>query len=259
MIQAALESPARSVSRASVEKVVLAFDQEAEHLALADEDAEAAQQRHQSRHCHLPLMVLGEHEAAQLRPEVTIDTVRQRRRHRAAIRHLPALAAEIHDMPTDHQILHHEARVAFEAGPPRRRRHFDGPLRVDRKLRPRAASRAFPIAGASRRLRLGPPLHAARFDVRPTRPTLQPCNLIAQRRHHSLQLNDLLPLLDNQAFQLGMRQAVKIVRRRHPQRESDSRSPVNRKIIPLPRLLPLLQDLGIRGKFPGGGVKQPKV
>jgi len=29
---------------------------------------------------------LGEHEAAQLRPEVTIDAVRQRRHHRAAIR-----------------------------------------------------------------------------------------------------------------------------------------------------------------------------
>jgi hypothetical protein len=71
------------------EKVVLAFDQQTEHLALADQDAEAAQ-RHQSGHCHLPLMVLGEREAAQLRPEVTIDAVRQRRRHRAAIRHLPA-------------------------------------------------------------------------------------------------------------------------------------------------------------------------
>ena len=123
------------------EKVVLAFDQEAEHLALADQDAEAAQQRHQSGHCHLPLMILSEHEAAQLRPEVTIDAVRQRSRHRAAIRHLPALATEIHDMPTDHQILHHKARVAFEARA-RRRGQLDVADLIDRQLRARAAAAA---------------------------------------------------------------------------------------------------------------------
>ena len=63
----------------------------------------------------LPLMILGEHEAAQFRPEVTIDTGRQRSRHHVAIRRLPAFAAEIHHMRTDHQILHHEAGVTFEA------------------------------------------------------------------------------------------------------------------------------------------------
>jgi hypothetical protein len=84
-------------------------------LALGDKDAEAAQQRHQSRHRGLRLMILSEHEAAQFWPEVTIDTGRQRRRHYGAIRRLPAFAAEIYDMCTDHQILHHEARVALEA------------------------------------------------------------------------------------------------------------------------------------------------
>src|SRR6266446_5912875 len=68
---------------------------------------------------------------------------------------------------------------------------------MDRKLRPRATLRALPLAGASRWL--GPLLHAARLQVRPTRPTLEPSYLIAQSRHHSLQLDDLLPLLDNQA------------------------------------------------------------
>src|SRR5271170_672847 len=82
---------------------------------LGDDDAEPAQQRHQTRHRRLPLMILGEHEAAQLWPEVTIDAGRQRRRHHAAIRRLPAFAAEIHHMRMDHKILHHEARVAFEA------------------------------------------------------------------------------------------------------------------------------------------------
>jgi hypothetical protein len=96
------------------EEAVLALDQQADHLALGDEEAEAAQQRHQSRHRHLPLMVLGEHEAAQFRAEVPIDAGRQRRRHHVAIRRLPTLAAEIHHMRADHQILHHETRVAFE-------------------------------------------------------------------------------------------------------------------------------------------------
>ena len=51
------------------EEAILARDQQANHLALGDEDAEAVQQRHQSRHRHLPLMVLSEHEAAQFRPK----------------------------------------------------------------------------------------------------------------------------------------------------------------------------------------------
>src|SRR5258708_27773077 len=53
------------------EKTVLARNQEADHLALGDADAEATQQRNQPRHRHLPLLVLGEHQAAQLRPDVT--------------------------------------------------------------------------------------------------------------------------------------------------------------------------------------------
>ena len=184
-------------------------------------------------------MVLGEHEAAQFRPEMTMNAGRQRRRHRVAVRGLPALAAEIHDMRADHQILHHETRVAFEAGAARWCGDFDGPFLVDRKLRPRTAPSAALIAGTPRRLRLGRLLHAARLDVRPTRTALQPGNLIAQRRNHSLQLNHLFPLLHNQALQLGVRQTVKIRGRRHSQNESNSRPPGNRKIIP-PRVLPLL-------------------
>src|SRR6266481_8545894 len=218
-------------------EAVLARGQQADHMAFGDDDAETAQQRHQSRHRHLPLMVLGEHEAAQLRPEVTIDAGRQRRRHHVAIRRLPAFAAEIHDVRTDRQILHHEARTAFEARA-RRWGHGDGPLLVDRKLRPRAPSRALPLA-TSQWLRLSPPLHAARLDVRPTRPALEPRNLVAQQRYHSLQLDYLLPLLDNHAFQLGVRQAVNILGRRHAHNESDSRRQRNLIILP-PRLLPLL-------------------
>src|SRR5208282_3122381 len=75
---------------------------------------------------------------------------------------------------------------------------------------------------------------------RPPRTALQPGNLVAQRRNHSLQLDHLFPLLHNQALQLGVRQTVKIPGRRHSQNESDSRPPENRKIIP-PLVLPLLR------------------
>jgi hypothetical protein len=60
-------------------------------------------------------MVLSEHEAAQFRPEMPPDAVRQRRYHRVAVRRLPALTTEVHNVRTDHQILHHKIRVAFEA------------------------------------------------------------------------------------------------------------------------------------------------
>ena len=143
VIQAALESPARSTSRASARKPSWPSISRRTTWRLEMKMPRPAQQRHQSRHRHLPLMVLGQHEAAQLRPEVTIDAGRQRRRHHGAIRCLPALAAEIHHMRTDHQILHHEARVALEAGAARRRCDLDGMLLVDRKLGPCAAPRAF--------------------------------------------------------------------------------------------------------------------
>jgi hypothetical protein len=120
------------------------------------------------------------------------------------------------------------------------RRDLDGPLLVDRELRTRAASRALALAAGSRRLRRGPLIHAARLDVRSTRTALQSGDFIPQRRHHSLQLDQFFPLPDNQALQLGVRQTVKIIGRRHTQNESDSRPPVNRIIIP-PRVLPLLR------------------
>ena len=136
-------------------------------------------------------------------------------------------------MRTDHQILHHEARVAFEA----RRHSAASPTLTVRSSSTVSFDRVLPLGrfrspeppggfgSVPRSMPLG-------FDVRPTRPALQPRNLVPQRRHHSLQLDHLLPLLDNQALQLGVRQAVKIRWRRHAQNKSDSRQLVNRIIIP---------------------------
>jgi hypothetical protein len=43
-------------------------------------------------HRGLALMILGEHEATQLRPEMASDAIRQRRRYHLAVRGLPTLA-----------------------------------------------------------------------------------------------------------------------------------------------------------------------
>jgi hypothetical protein len=52
---------------------------------------------------------------------------------------LPALTAEIHDMRTDHQILHHDTRATLEARG-NRCRGVDNLILVDRELRLRAAA-----------------------------------------------------------------------------------------------------------------------
>src|ERR1700730_344160 len=66
-------------------------------------------------------------------------------------------------------------------------------------------------------------------------------SLAAAARSHARhpQLGHLLQQPQHQIFQVGVRKAVKIGRRRHSQNESDSRPLGNRIIIP-PRLLPLL-------------------
>src|SRR4030088_3031530 len=101
-------------------------------------------------------MLLWEHEAAQLRSEVTINAGRQRRRHHVAVRGQPALAAKTYDVRTDHQVLHDKTRIPFEARAARRL-HLDGLLFVDRKLRRFAAALRPPVAARSR-LRLRRPL-----------------------------------------------------------------------------------------------------
>jgi hypothetical protein len=98
-----------------VNEAVLVGGQQADELALGDDDAQAPQQRQKSRHRGLCLMVLCEHEAAQFRSEVTIDAGRQRRRYHLAVRGQPAFAAGVHHIRTDHQILHYETRVALES------------------------------------------------------------------------------------------------------------------------------------------------
>ena len=88
-------------------------------------------------------------------------------------------------------------------------------------------------------LRLGRLVHASGFDIRPSRPTLEPSDLVALGINRSPKLGHFPKQLQHQIFEFGMRKAVK-VGRRHSQSESDSGPLVNPKIVP-PRLWPLLQ------------------
>ena len=216
-----------------VQEALLAGDQQANDLPLGDHDAEPAQQRDQPRRRDLSLMILGEHEAAQFGSEMTVDARRQGRDHRLAVRGLPALPAKAGHMRADHQILHQITRVALEtrAG---WRIDLELALLVDHQLRARAAAPA--LARPVRRLRLARLFHAARFDVRldvrPTRPALQPGDLVTQRRDHSPKFRSLLEKLQHQALQLGRRKRVDVGRRRHSRIEF--RKPPIREILDSP-------------------------
>ena len=113
-----------------VEEGVLARVQQPDDLALGDRDADGPELGHQARHGHLALVVLGQHEAAQLRPEVADDAGRHRGDHGLAVGGQPALAAEADHVRAQHQVLDQEVLVALEAragGDVR----LDDPLLVD--------------------------------------------------------------------------------------------------------------------------------
>ena len=73
VIQPHVCSPARSTSRIFRQEVVLPVDQQAHHLPLGDADPDRLQQPDQPLDRHLPLVILHQHEAAQLRPEMAAD------------------------------------------------------------------------------------------------------------------------------------------------------------------------------------------
>ena len=79
------------------------------------------------------------------------------------------------------------------------------------------------------------------FDIRPRRPALEPCDLVALRRNRSLQFRHLFQKPEYQALQLGRRQTINILGQRHARKESDSPRLGNLIIIPTPRLLLLLR------------------
>jgi len=121
----------------------------------------ARELRGQPLHRHLTLVVLGEHEAAQVRAEMSDDTGWQWRQHRLPVRRRPAFATVTDDPGLQHQLLHDERLVALEARPRRRRRLHHPILDAD----PRSRLAAPAMLARSRRLRRRGSVHAARLDV----------------------------------------------------------------------------------------------
>ena len=103
------------------QETVLAIDQQPHHLALGDAETHRAQLRGEPLHRYLALVMLQQHEAAQLRPEMTGDALRQRRHNRAAVRHHPTFPAIADHLGAQHQVLDDEGLIAFE---PRARWHI---------------------------------------------------------------------------------------------------------------------------------------
>src|SRR3954452_13096115 len=108
-------------------------------------------------------MVLGEHKAAQLRPEVAITPARQRRHDQLPVRGQPALPAVADAASPQHQVLNDEIRVALEARAGRHRSRED-PI-LDGYARRHRATAALHRA---RRLRLAGLLHPTRPERWPT-------------------------------------------------------------------------------------------
>jgi hypothetical protein len=177
--------------------------QQTDDLALGDHDADGPELAHQARHGDLTLMVLQQHETAQLRPKVTSNPGRHRRENGLPVGREPAFPADAYDMRAQHEILDDEVLVALEARPGRHV-DLDDALLINDQL-PGLALPGAALAGLVRRLRLGLRLHAARPDRRAPRHTLELGNLRAQIRHHLLQRG----VLRQQAFGQGLEVATR--------------------------------------------------
>ena len=143
------------------QKTVLAIDQQPHHLALRDAETHRAQLGGQPLHRYLTLMVLQQSEAAQLRPEMAGDALRQRRHHPPPVRRHPAFPAIADHLGAQHQVLDDEGVISFE---PRARRHVHTQhpaLDAD----PRCGLAASTMPAMARRLRRRRIVHAARLDV----------------------------------------------------------------------------------------------
>jgi hypothetical protein len=165
-----------------VEEGVLARVQQPHDLALGDQDADRPELGDQARHRDLALVVLGQHEAAQLGPEVAGDAGRHRGDHGPAVRGQPAFAAQAEDVRAEHEVLYEEVLVALEARAGGDVRRHD-PLLVDGE--PRALA-ALGTAARPGWRGFGALLHAAGLRLGPAFDALE-------RRDLGLQPGDHLP------------------------------------------------------------------
>ena len=149
----------------------------------------------------MPLVVLAQDEALELRAEMAGYPLWQRRHDRFARGRQPALAP-VKDRPWLYDnVLNDEVLVALEAGGRRQVVRLADPSFVYAELRPLGAAPALPAAafgsGCLRRL-----LHAAGLELRAALQALEPRDLLAQLRVLCLQPGVLLQSLQQQRLQL---------------------------------------------------------
>jgi hypothetical protein len=146
--------------------------QQPHDLALGDEDADGPELGDQARNRDLALVVLGQYEPAQRRPEVADDPSRHRRRDGPAVGGQPALAAQADHVRAQHQVLDEEVLVTLEARAGRDLRRRDDPLLVDGEP-PDLAALGTAAPALPGRLGLGRLFHAARLHLGPALQALE--------------------------------------------------------------------------------------
>ena len=141
--------------------------------------------------------MLGEHEAAQARPERAHDLGGPRAPPALPVRRDPALAPDTHDVRAQHKILHEEALVAFKprAGRDQPGRH--DALLVNSQFGALGSLAPTPARGSLVCPGLGGLLHATWLDVRPLVEPLETGNLVALGCDRPLQLRHLADQLDH--------------------------------------------------------------
>jgi hypothetical protein len=188
-------------------------------------------------------VVLEQHEAAQLRPEMADDARRQRRDDGLPVGGQPALAAEADDLRAQHQILDQDVLVALEAGAGGDVGREDALLGDGQPVGLAAADAAGPRL--ARRLGLGALLHAARLQLGPALHALELGDLRPQLGDRLLERGILRQQPLGQGFQRVTRQACEgdLLRSGHAgQRSGQWRSRATPLSSRLPGVLPLVLD-----------------
>jgi hypothetical protein len=203
---------------ALVEEALLIEDQQAHDLPLGDGDPHRPQLRDQARHGRLTLVVLGQHIAPKLGPEVAIHPARQRRHDQLPLWRQPALTAVADGLGAQHQILDQEILVALEPRAGRCRGLDDLVLDGHARHHLAAAAALVRVTGG---LRLAGPLHPARFQLGAAFQAFEPRDLLALRRYGALQLRHLAQQLDDQRLQFGRREGIEVSGRGHPRSGSE--------------------------------------
>ena len=134
-----------------LEKSVLLAAQEPHDLPLGDGDAQTGQFRGQARDRDLPLVVLAQNEALEVRSQMAGDALWQSGDHSLAGWKQPALAPVADRPRLDDDILDDEVLVAFEARALRQAVRLEGAGLVTGKRPPLGAAAAFPPGAPFRR------------------------------------------------------------------------------------------------------------